>query len=147
LCRSSCLTHLQHDLGVLDVAQDRDQAEGGDHFAQKLDTLAGEIGRLGGQSGDVATRSRQTCNQPAADRVARQHKDDRDGRCRLLCCGGRGNSREDDVNLKPDKLGRDLDVALGTCLRPAILDCDGATLNPAQLAHSLCKRGGPLAHR
>jgi hypothetical protein len=37
----------------------------------------------------------------------------------------------------PDELGRDLGEAFGASLGPAILDCDGATLDPAEFAQSL----------
>ena len=65
-------------------------------------------------------------------------KDDRDDRSRLLECGDRGSKRDDDIDLKPDELGRDLGVALDAVFRPAILDRDGAPLDPAEFA-SLCK--------
>src|SRR5262245_42830480 len=67
-------------------------------------------------------------------------------RCRLFCLGGRGSRRDDDINLKPDKLGGDFGIALAVSLRPAILDLDGATLDPAKFAHPPDKSGGPLAH-
>jgi hypothetical protein len=57
---------------------------------------------------------------PAADRVSRRREDDRDDRCRLLCrdrCFG--SAGENDIDLEPDKLGRDLGIALGTSLPPA----------------------------
>ena len=53
--------------------------------------------------------------------------------------------RDDDIDLEPDELGRDLGEALAASLRPAILDRDGATLDPAEFAQPLHKSGGPLA--
>ena len=57
----------------------------------------------------------------------------------------RGSRRDNDIDLEPDELGRDLGEALAASLRPAILDRDGATLDPAEFAQPLHKSGGPLA--
>jgi hypothetical protein len=40
------------------------------------------------------------------------------------------------VDLEADKLGCDLGVALGASFRPAILDSDGATLDPAEFTQA-----------
>jgi hypothetical protein len=146
VCRVRDLTHLQHDFGVVDIAQERDHLEIGDDLAQQLDTLTGKVGRLRRQPGDVAAWSRQACDQAAADRVARQYEHDGDNRCRLLGCRRGGHRRDDDINPAADELGRDLGVTLGTPLSPAVLDGDGAPLDPAQLAQSLSEGGGPSAH-
>ena len=53
--------------------------------------------------------------------------------------------RDNDIDLEPDELGRDLGEALAASLRPAILDRDGAALDPAEFAQPLHKGGGPLA--
>ena len=60
-----------------------------------------------------------------------------------FAAGTRASRRDDDIDLEPDELGRDLGVALGAALRPAILDRDRATLDPAELAQPLHKSGGP----
>ena len=72
------LAHLQHGCGIADIGHDRQPAEAGDNLAQEFEPLAGKIGRLDRQSGDVAARSRQTCDQAAADRVDR-HRERRSG--------------------------------------------------------------------
>src|SRR6516165_8440932 len=54
-----------------------------------------------------------------------------------------GSSRNDDVDLEMDELGRDLGGALGAPLRPAILNRDGAALDPAKLTQSLHQSSGP----
>ena len=56
-----------------------------------------------------------------------------------------GRRRDDDIDLEPDELGRNLGVAFVASLRPAILDRDGATLDPAEFAQSLHKSGEPWA--
>src|ERR1700730_3219763 len=56
-----------------------------------------------------------------------------------------GSRRDDDIDLEPDELGRDLGEALVASLRPATLDRDGATLDPAEFAQTLAKSGDPFA--
>src|SRR5262245_42871613 len=53
--------------------------------------------------------------------------------------------RYDHIDLESDELSGNLAEALGTSLRPTILDRQGATLDPAEFAQSLNKGGGPLA--
>ncbi len=97
-------------------------------------------------SPQIAARSRQIRDEPGADRVSNQSEDDRDDRCRLLCRDDRCGSRcDNDIDLEPDKLGRNLGGALAASLRPAVLDRNIATLGPAELAKPLHKNGGPLA--
>jgi hypothetical protein len=115
----------------------------GDNLTQDFESLAGKIGLLVRQSSGVAARSRQTCDQAAADRIVRQYKDDRDDRRSLPYCWGGVSVRDNDVDLKADKLGRDFGDALGPSLRPAILDRDGVTLDPAERMQSLDKSSSP----
>ena len=146
--RCLSLAHLQHGAGIADIGHDRQPAETGDNLAQEFESLAGKIGRLDRQAGDVAARSRQARDQAAANRVRRRREHDRDDRCRLLCReNGWGCLRDDDIDLEPDELGRDLGVALAASLRPAILDRDGATLDPAEFAQPLHKSGDPYGSR
>jgi hypothetical protein len=56
-----------------------------------------------------------------------------------------GLPRDDDIDLEPDELGRDLGEALVESFPPAILDRDVATVDPAEFAQSLHKCGGPFA--
>ena len=53
--------------------------------------------------------------------------------------------RDNDIDFEPDELGRDLGEALAASLRPAILDRDGAALDPAEFAQPLHKSGDPWA--
>src|SRR5215510_7605572 len=52
---------------------------------------------------------------------------------------------DNDIRLEPDKLGRDLGIALGASLAPTVLDCDGAALDPAEFAHPPNKCVNPRA--
>src|SRR5262249_40104356 len=66
--------------------------------------------------------------------------------CRLLCRDRCFGSRSDnDIRLEPDKLGRDLGIALGAPLAPTVLDCDGAALDPAEFAQPPNKCVNPRA--
>ena len=49
-----------------------------------------------------------------------------------------------EIHLEPDELGRDFGKTLGAALRPAILDSDGATFDPAEFAQPL--REGSRRH-
>jgi hypothetical protein len=49
------------------------------------------------------------------------------------------------VDLEPDEFGGDLGEALFGTFRPAVLDCDGAALDPAKLTQPLQKSGYPLS--
>src|SRR5437899_11706153 len=57
-------------------------------------------------------------------------------------CTSRGDN---DIDLESDKLGRDFGVALDASLCPAILDRNGAALDPAEFAQPLHKSRGPMA--
>src|SRR5262249_53623881 len=68
---------------------------------------------------------------------------DWDGRSHLLCCRDSGPSCEDDIHLETDELGCDFAIALVASLRPAILDSDGAALDPAKFTQPLHEGRGP----
>src|SRR5215831_13874294 len=144
--RAGCglsFAHFQHRGGIAGIGHDRQMAQTGDNLAQEFEPLAGKIGGLGRQAGDVAARSRQAWYEAGADRIVRRREHDRDNRCHLLCCEHRPSHRYDHIDLESDKLGGNLAKALGTPLRPTILDRHGATLDPAEFAQSLNKGGCP----
>jgi len=58
----------------------------------------------------------------------------------LLCCRYGDATRDDDVNLAADKLGRDLGIALGEAPRPAVFNRYVLFLDPAGFAQPLVKR-------
>jgi hypothetical protein len=55
----------------------------------------------------------------------------------LLCREECGSRRDNDIHFQLDELGSDPDEPLVASLRPAILDRDGATLDPTKVAQSL----------
>ena len=144
--RSLNLVQFQHNGGIADIGDNRQAAETGNNLAQELEFLAPSIRYEIRQTGNVAARSRQTRNQAGADRVRHRREHDRDDGCRLL--GGERHWRghcDDDIDLEPHELGRDLGVTLAAALRPAIIDCEVVTLDPTEFAQSLHKSGGPRA--
>jgi hypothetical protein len=61
----------------------------------------------------------------------------------VLYRGGSGSVCHNDVHLRTDKLSSNLGDALGTPLRPAIFDCDSATLDPTERTQPLHKGSSP----
>ena len=53
---------------------------------------------------------------------------------------------DNDIDFQPNELSRDLGGARAASLRPAILDRDGATLDPTEVTQPLHKSSNPLAH-
>src|SRR5262249_26646455 len=96
---------------------------------------------------DIAARPREAVDELDAERVTYDREYDRDDRCRLLGrqrCQTSGASK-DEIDVQPNELGGDLGHALGAALRPAILDGDGATLDPTEFVHPIQESGDPLA--
>src|SRR5215831_8280331 len=144
--RAGCglsFAHFQHRGGIAGIGHDRQMAQTGDNLAQEFEPLAGKIGGLGRQTGDVAARSRQAWYEAGADRIVRRREHDRDNRCHLLCRKHGPSHRYDHIDLESDELNGNLAEALGTSLGPTILDRQGAALDPAEFAQSLNKGGYP----
>jgi hypothetical protein len=81
---------------------------------------------------------RQTRDEPGSDRVSRRCENDGDGRRSLLRRQDDGGARCDDhIDIAPDELGRDVGSAIRATLRPSVLDCDVATINPAKFSKAL----------
>ena len=71
------LDHLQHGRGIVNIKHDCQPAETGNHLvASSSSRLPARSRLLRRQSGNVAARLRQTCDQAAADGVERNCKDD-----------------------------------------------------------------------
>jgi hypothetical protein len=139
------LAHIQDGAGTADIGQNPQPAQVWHKLAQNFQSLGCKISLLERQPSDVAARSRQARDKACANRVASCSEDDGDDRCRLLCrpdcCGPR---RDNDINLVPDELSRDLGIVLGASRRPANLDRDVAAVDPAEAAQPLHECGGPM---
>ena len=140
------LAHFQYGEAISNIAQDRQAAQARDHLAQDFKALGSQIGSLTRQSSGVAARSRQTGDK-AGQRPGLPPPRTRSGSLMSPASTATtavGARRDDGVDLEPDELGRDFGEALLASLAPAILDRDGATLDPAEFAQSLHKGGGPF---
>ena len=97
---------------------------------------------VSGVAGTCPRASRQTHHEASADWVSSPRKHNRED---LLCCENTyGSPANNDIDFLPDQLGNDLGCTLAASLRPSKLDCDGATLDPAEFAKPLHESGDPL---
>src|SRR5262249_48743099 len=88
----------------------------------------------------------QAWDESVGKRVHRPDEHDRDGRGRLLCSdSGWSCRRNNEIDLEPDELGRDLSETLGASLSPAILNGDGSILDPTEFAQPLPDCCAPAA--
>jgi putative tryptophan/tyrosine transport system substrate-binding protein len=133
--------HLQDGGGRARIDHNGQPAEAGHNLAREFESFARKIGHLDRQAGYIAARSRETRDKTGTDWVRRRNNDRYD-RCRLLCRNNWcGRVRHNDIDLEPDKLGRNLSQALSASLRPPIVDRDGTILNPTELTQPLDKSG------
>src|SRR5215468_4424793 len=91
------------------IANRRTRGRASRRSSSRLPAIGGPIR----QPGDVASRPRQTGNQASANRIVAQYEYDWDHRRCLLYRRSTAVIRQNDVDLEPDKLGRDLGNALG----------------------------------
>src|SRR5215831_149321 len=110
-CAGGCLNlaHFDTGGGVANICQDRQPA----------------------QASDIATRPHQARDQSGAERVRRYREHNRNDGCRLLGRDRWESSRNYDIDLASDKLGRELGGSVAAAFRPAILDREVAPLDPA----------------
>jgi hypothetical protein len=140
------LAHLHHGAGIADTVHDRQAVESGDNLAQEFESLAGRVGVQARQAGNVPARPGEARDEACADWVRRHREDDRNLRCHLFRRNDSiGSKRDNDIDLEPNELGRELAEALRTSLRPTIVDRDVVTLGPAELAQPLRKGGEQFA--
>src|SRR5215471_11256938 len=79
-----------------------------------------------------------------ADRVS-PRENNRNNRCRLLCCENTyASPGNNDIDFLLDELGNDLGCALAASIRPSNLDRDGMTLDPAGCTQPLHESSDPL---
>src|SRR5262249_35237627 len=75
-----------------------------------------------------------------------RREDDRDGRCLLLCRENHWDCIcDNNIDFESDELGREHGGAIAASLRPAILDDEVATFDPAEYAQPLQKSSDPMA--
>ncbi len=77
------LIHPVFETGAIGIDHNGQAAETWDNLAQQLEALAGKTDGVERQAGRIAVRSGQTCDEVAANRVAR-NGDNWDERCRAF---------------------------------------------------------------
>jgi len=81
-------------------------------------------------------------------RIHRNRKHNRNRRSHLLCGRHRASHRNDDIDLEPDELGRDIGVTFAMFFRPAIFDRDCPPLAVQPSSRSRCTKAAlPAAER
>src|SRR6516162_9269298 len=98
-------------------------------LAQDFKPLACRLGCLIRQAGYIAPRPRQARDESAANWIICRPKHNRNNRCHPHRRTHSTAGGDDNIDLVPDELARDLSKALLASLRPAILDCDGAAID------------------
>jgi hypothetical protein len=113
-------------------------------FPQHLEPLAGGIGQLTRQTGNVAAWPRQAFDQAVADRISGCGDDNWNCGRRTLRGLHLGVAADhDDIDLLLRIFGRDLAGARDHALRPAIFDCQISPIDPAEFAEPFGKSGAP----
>src|SRR5215469_18349257 len=141
------LSRFLHRARKINIGHDRQPEALRKKLAQDFEPLADKIGRLSREAGDVVAWSGEARDETTPDRVRVDGKDDRNNRCGLLerwNCSAKCNY---DVDSQSDELSRNLRVSLHAVFRPAMLDCDGSALDPAELAKPFQKCGVPRTLR
>src|SRR5262249_22038649 len=115
------LLHLQYVAGAVGISDDAQPAEAGNKLAREFEALSSEVRRLDRQAGEVAAGPRQTRDEAVPERVCCQREDDRYDRGSLLCRNDRyGCSGDNDIDLEPDELGRELGGARAGSPLPSV---------------------------
>src|SRR4051812_14918061 len=102
-----------------------------------------------GEAGDVAAGMRKARYHPPSDRIAEQHKNDRDAARLLVQCQQRSAAGEEHIRLQPEEFPHDFPcrVVIG---RVMDVEAEVASLDPAEIAELafyhfndlLCLRAG-----
>src|SRR6266487_734831 len=112
-----------------------------DQLVQKFESLRSQFEGKNSHSGDISTRSVETGNQPALNRIIAAQKNDR---YRAGCGLGRGDRRavrENHGHPTVDQVRRKCRQATILVFRPAIFDRYVMTLDIAGLVEALPERG------
>jgi hypothetical protein len=105
---------------------------------EQLQPFSTKIGSNGGQSGNVSARPRKTGDK--VQRICNPGKYDR--RCLSYVLGSarrRGIYRKDDVNFKPDQLGREVRESIQLPLSKSVFKKNVLSFNVAKLAKTASK--------
>ncbi len=132
--------HEEPGRGIGARAEKRHAADARDGLAQQLELLAGGLGVVERNSGDVPAWAREVADEARPPRVrdARQHN----GyfpRGTLGRLGGQGARGHDDAHLQAHEVRRELTGPLAICVRRSPLDGEVLALDIAELAQAQTK--------
>ena len=90
---------------------------------------------------------REICHDARTERISGDCKYDRDGSCRFFYYSNGPTVGNNYINLLLYEFRCELGDALWASLRPPVFDCDGPTLNPAELPQTVFKSSNPRTPR
>jgi hypothetical protein len=126
-----------------------DGCRSGDHLAQKLEPLCGQLSSEEGHSGDVAARPVEAGDQAQPHRIGAEHEDDwyrrGGGLCRERWSGAA--ACDDQGHLTASQIGRQFRQPIGLIVRPAIFDRHILALDVAGLFQPMAECGQLLRIR
>src|SRR5262249_30287657 len=122
---------------AITVPENPDPRQSGDGLLQQLELFGDQRLELGGGSSQVSARVCETRHEAGSDGVREGDEHDRNRRGRFSRGADRPwTGRPDDIDLRLDEPGGKSGEPMDVSFRPAVLDRNGLTRDPAQLAQT-----------
>jgi hypothetical protein len=117
------------------IPQDCDPSDSGHRFLEQLQSLGAQVSHHEREPGDVAAGVRKACDQPGADWISDERRDNRDGRRGALECLGCGRSLHDDyIDFPLDQVSSQLRYLVEIAVGRSPLDHQVASLGVTSVA-------------
>ena len=139
------LRYLQRRAGIVDIADDRQSIQIRERLAQDFKSLCQRV-----QWTERRCRSRcrpvapMTSHHPAAERVHRDRKHNRNRRSYLLCGGHGASHRNDDIHIEPNEFGGDIGVTVRYVLLPSDIRSQLSAPRSSRVGAVAAERRHPL---